>query len=158
MLERDISGGQTGVDVAALRAAKAAGIPTGGTALNGWATEDGPAPWLADFGLVECSEPGYPPRTVANVRDSDATLWLGDPSSRGGRLTLSTARALGKPLLIVEHGTATPHDVRAWIAARGVRRLNVADNRESTEPGIRERAGRFLAAVFRPATWTEPGE
>ena len=46
-----ISGGQTGVDQAALRAARSCGIPTGGWAPRGWLTEDGPAPWLADYGL-----------------------------------------------------------------------------------------------------------
>ena len=51
MIGKIISGGQTGVDQAALRAAKACGIPTGGWAPKGWRTEDGPAPWLADLGL-----------------------------------------------------------------------------------------------------------
>ena len=63
MLTKIISGGQTGVDAAALRAAKAVGIPTGGTAPKGWLTEDGPAPWLAEYGLVESDSPFYPPRT-----------------------------------------------------------------------------------------------
>jgi hypothetical protein len=94
MIERVISGGQTGVDQAALRAARAAGIPTGGWAARGWATEDGPAPWLADFGLAECPEPGYPARTIANVCDSDGTLWVGTTDSPGGQLTLGTADAL----------------------------------------------------------------
>src|SRR4051794_23098149 len=76
MVDRVTSGGQSGVDQAALRAARAAGIPTGGTAprlflaeveqpsLDGktrwWRPE--PCPWLAtDFGLVECPEPGDDP-------------------------------------------------------------------------------------------------
>jgi hypothetical protein len=65
MIERVISGGQTGVDQAGLRAARAAGIATGGFAPKGWLieSEDGrhnvPAPWLAEYGLVECPEPGY---------------------------------------------------------------------------------------------------
>jgi hypothetical protein len=51
MLERVISGGQTGVDQAALRVAKAIGLATGGWAPLGWETEDGPASWLAGYGL-----------------------------------------------------------------------------------------------------------
>ena len=151
MLERVISGGQTGVDQSALRAATAAGIPTGGTPPHGWATEDGPAPELDVFGLVECDEPGYPARTRANVRVADGTLWIGDPSSPGGRLTIGTARQLGRPLLVVEAGTTTPADVRAWIVEAGIRILNVAGNRESTEPGIGARAEVFLTRVFRSA-------
>lgn len=53
MIERVISGGQTGADQAALRAARACGIPTGGWAPRGWLTEDGPSLWLAEWGLVE---------------------------------------------------------------------------------------------------------
>jgi Circularly permutated YpsA SLOG family len=48
-------------------------ITTGGWAPLGRETEDGPAHWLAEFGLVECPEPGYPARIVANIRDR---LWL----------------------------------------------------------------------------------
>jgi Circularly permutated YpsA SLOG family len=61
-----VSGGQTGADQAGLRAARAAGIETGGWAPKGWDTEDGPAPWLEDFGLIECPVTGYPARTEAN--------------------------------------------------------------------------------------------
>jgi hypothetical protein len=78
VIPRVISGGQTGADQASLRATRAAGIATGGFAPQGWLTNDGPAPGLAGWGLVQCPEPGYPSRTRANVRDSDATLWFGD--------------------------------------------------------------------------------
>ena len=56
MLERVISGGQTGADQTGLHAARACGIPTGGWAPRGWLTEAGPAPWLEEWGLVECPE------------------------------------------------------------------------------------------------------
>jgi Circularly permutated YpsA SLOG family len=48
------TGGQEETDQGALRAARAAGIAIGGFAPKGWATEAGAAPWLAEFGLVEC--------------------------------------------------------------------------------------------------------
>jgi Circularly permutated YpsA SLOG family len=54
VIARIITGGQTGADQGGLRAARAAGIATGGFAPKGWATETGAAPWLAEFGLVEC--------------------------------------------------------------------------------------------------------
>lgn len=54
ILDRVISGGQSGVDQAALRAARAAGIPTGGSMPRGFLTEDGPRPDFAElYGLVE---------------------------------------------------------------------------------------------------------
>jgi hypothetical protein len=39
--------------------------------------------------------------------------------------------------------------VASWIVAEEVRTLNVAGNRESTEPGIGDRVERFLVAAFR---------
>src|SRR4051812_7640047 len=102
ILRRVISGGQTGVDPAAPRAARAAGLATGGVAPRLFLTEDGPNPALAGYGLVECPDPRndppppgsgparerwevstYPPRTRANARGSDATLWIGPAGSRG---------------------------------------------------------------------------
>jgi hypothetical protein len=84
MLEKVISGGQTGADQGVTPRRQGRGIPTGGWAPKGWLveSEDGrrniAAPRHADFGLAECPEPGYPARTRANVRDSDATIWFGD--------------------------------------------------------------------------------
>jgi hypothetical protein len=49
---------------------------------------------------------------------------------------------------VVIDGLTRPSDVAAWIKAEEVQVLNVAGNRESTEPGIGERAERFLVAVF----------
>src|SRR3954463_15297231 len=135
MLDRVLSGGQTGVDQAALRAARSAGIATGGWAPLGWRTEDGAAPWLADFGLVECPEPGYPARTRANVRGSDGTVWFGSIDSRGFASTHDAAVERWKPFLIVYAALTKPSDVRGWIQKSGVRVLNVAGNRESKAPG-----------------------
>jgi Circularly permutated YpsA SLOG family len=149
MIERIISGGQTGADQAALRAARAAGIPTGGFASLGWETEAGPAPWLADWGLVECPEPGYPARTIANVRESDATLWFGSTDSPGGRLTLGTVRKHSKTSLVITPGVK-PSEVVGFLQRNPwIRVLNIAGNRESKSPGIGARVERFLADVFR---------
>lgn len=146
-----ISGGQTGVDQAALRAAKACGLPTGGYAPKGWQTEDGPSPWLADYGLVECGRPGYPARTGDNVATADAVLWIGDMLSPGGRLTLRLARQRG----LLESCYSSPEAMLPSLAADWLRlifpgggRLLVAGNRESTAPGIGAAAERVLIEVF----------
>jgi hypothetical protein len=44
---------------------------------------------------------------------------------------------------------ARDSDVADWIRAEEVRVLNVAGNRESSNPGIGARVERFLVAVFR---------
>src|SRR5262249_15066219 len=106
MLDKVITGGQTGAGQGALRAARAAGIPTGGWAPLGWLVEtaDGrkteAAPWLAELGLVEGPGPGFKARSVANVRDSDGSLWFGDWHTAGGTATLDACRLLGRPFLI----------------------------------------------------------
>jgi predicted Rossmann-fold nucleotide-binding protein len=84
-IELVIGGGQTGADQAGWRAAHAAGIPTGGSMPRGFLTVQGPRPeFAATFGAVELEAPDYPPRTRANVRDSDGTLIFGNPATRGG--------------------------------------------------------------------------
>jgi hypothetical protein len=153
-----LSGGQTGVDQAALRAARAAGIPTGGWAAKGWLTEDGPAPWLEGWGLKESARAGYPARTGLNVRQSDVTL-LFDGGGPGSALTVRECRRQGKPLRVLRvatHGgmavlapsADTAGDVASWVRGTGARVLNVAGARESKAPGVGALAERFLCEVF----------
>jgi hypothetical protein len=171
MLDKVISGGQTGADQAALRAARAFGVPTGGFAPRGWLTEGPVDPetgepfprevcareLLEGFGLVECQEPGFPARTRANVTASDATTWLGDWHTPGGRTTLDACRDdWHKPWRIVFNGTR-PSDLAGWLAEKQVRVLNVAGNRESRERGIGQRVERFRRDVFRRLGHAEGG-
>jgi hypothetical protein len=143
-----ISGGQTGADQAGLRAARAAGIETGGWAPKGWSTEDGPAPWLAEFGLFECPNAGYPARTEANARDSDGTVWFGGDDSSGYRATMNACQRHSKPIFIVVAGETTPADLTNWTLANGICVLNIAGDRESGNPGIGERVENFLAIAL----------
>jgi len=157
-LAKVISGGQTGVDQAALRAAKACGIPTGGCAPKGWLTEDGRAGWLADYGLLEMLTDDYPTRTRANVSHSSACLWIGDHESPGGRLTLRLCKAAPIPVFTVgvQFGAFDHEHVAGWLrekfAYRGLdgepATLMVAGNRERKAPGIGRRAESFLRDVF----------
>jgi hypothetical protein len=150
---RIISGGQTGADMAALRAARSRNVPTGGWAPLGWTTEAGPAPSLADYGLVQHDLPGYPGRTRENVASADALLWFGNPYSPGGQLTLATARANAVPHFVVV-AASTPADVAAWLrdyvfpVAPGGVTLCVAGNRESSSPGIGARVEAFVGELL----------
>ena len=75
MIERVISGGQTGADQAGLAVAKRLGVPTGGYLPKGWLTEAGPRPDLgATYGLEEAETAAYPERTERNVLASDGTV------------------------------------------------------------------------------------
>lgn len=86
-----ISGGQTGVDRAALDAALQLGIPCGGWCPKGRKAKDGPIP--DRYPLKETESGSYPVRTEMNVRDSDGTLILtwGRPTG-GTALTVRLAR------------------------------------------------------------------
>jgi Circularly permutated YpsA SLOG family len=68
-------------------------------------TEDGLRPEFAErFGAAELPGGGSPERTRANARDSDATMWFGDPGSPGGRTTLGACAGSGKPVYLVIEG------------------------------------------------------
>jgi hypothetical protein len=158
MIGKIISGGQTGVDQAALRAAQACGIPTGGWAPKGWRTEDGPALWLADFGLQEHASADYPDRTRANVGDASLTLILISRESelaRGTALTLRVAQAsrshgIDHYVSVMSQPGAVERcrDALKWFTDAGDSVVNVAGPRESESPGIGERAEQFLREVF----------
>ncbi len=146
--KRVISGGQTGVDRAALDAAMAAGIPVGGWCPKGRRAEDGPID--PRYPLVETESADYRERTERNVRDADATLILSPTPLTGG--TLATARACrkwNKPFEIVDPWAPdAAARIRAWLRARKPQTLNIAGPRESQRPGIGEQVRKLLAEVF----------
>jgi Circularly permutated YpsA SLOG family len=149
-----ISGGQTGVDRAALDVAMQLGIPCGGWCPRGRRAEDGTIP--AKYPLVETPDTRYPQRTEWNLRDADGTLVLHAGEPRGGTaLTLRLAVEGGKPLLRVDLDAAPDAGgVADWIASRGIRVLNVAGPREGECPGIGARTARFLQAALDPPRQT----
>lgn len=147
-LQRIISGGQTGVDRAALDAAIELGIPHGGWCPRGRLAEDGPIP--DRYELQETESADYPSRTEANVRDSDATLILcrGLPSG-GTDLTLRLARRYRRPCRVVDLDRPEPRlAVRRWLTENRVRVLNVAGPRASQSPGAGEAAKAYLLALL----------
>ena len=149
MLDKIISGGQTGVDRAALAVALALGLPVGGWCPQGRRAEDGRIP--DRYPLTETPEHNDQTRTRRNVEDSDGTLILNRGQLDGGTaLTASYASQIGKPCLIValEVGIE-PAAFREWLAAHHIRVLNVAGPRESKRPGVYEAAYCCLEALLR---------
>ena len=156
MVNKIVSGGQTGVDRAALDVALALGIPCGGWCPNGRLAEDRTID--ARYPLKETRSAEYAQRTEWNVRDSDGTLILAqeDHLSGGTAQTVSLANRLGKPCLILNlasHPRAS--DVREWMRRYRIRVLNVAGPRESKSPGVYGRAAAFLREVFGALTEKE---
>ncbi|HEY3196484.1 MAG TPA: putative molybdenum carrier protein [Nitrospirales bacterium] len=149
MIEKLISGGQTGVDRAALDVARELGIASGGWCPQGRRAEDGPL--AGCYPLQETPASEYGQRTEWNVRDADGTLVLtrGRPSE-GTAFTIEMARRHGKPCLVLDisPGPPNPATVRVWAHKHGVRILNVAGPRESKCPGIYEEAKVLLRQLF----------
>lgn len=145
---RIVSGGQSGVDRAALDAALCAGLAVGGWCPRGRRAEDGTISAL--YPLRETPSGRYGERTEWNVRDSDATLIIGRLiSSRGTALTRRLARMYDRPVLEFEPGQrAGIGSILDWMQSRDIRVLNVAGPRESESPGIYDEALSVLDALF----------
>lgn len=156
VLEKIVSGGQTGADRAALDVAMSLKLATGGWVPQGRRAEDGKIP--ARYGrLVETDTDGYENRTALNVRDSDATLIFsfGEPTG-GTALTLKLAISSGKPHFAVDLAASSVQQaaerVRDWLAESHIRVLNVAGPRASGEPRIAAAVSDVLTAALSADT------
>jgi hypothetical protein len=143
ILEKIISGGQTGADRAALETAKQLGLATGGTAPRGYKTESGADLSLAGFGLRESSSGSYADRTFQNVHEADATIWFGTTDSLGFKCTMRAVNTWRRLCLI----NPTGQELRSWLEEHRIRILNVAGNRASHNPTVSEQTRSVLTAA-----------
>ncbi len=149
-IKKIISGGQSGVDRAALDVALELGIPCGGRCPKGRRAEDGR---IADkYPLQETKDDFYQTRTRLNVKSSDATLILFTKNfDKGTRLTEKTVKTMKKPVLTVdlsEENDDNVSKVSAWLEEYKPEMLNIAGPRESSSPGIYDRSLQFLRELF----------
>jgi hypothetical protein len=156
-----ISGGQSGVDRAALDAALALELGYGGWCPHGGWAEDFPHPpgVLQNYPLLRETPLADPAqRTEWNVRDADATLILveagGLAASRGTVFAHAIADKYRKPVLIADLGAPDALAlVTAWLRAlieahgRDLA-LGIGGPRESEAPGIYGRARRFIEELL----------
>src|SRR5438067_958310 len=136
MIKKIVSGGQTGVDRAALDVAMELGLPHGGFCPNGRKAEDGPIP--SRYQLTETESADYGVRTRRNVDASDGTLIIkrGDLKA-GTAYTAACAQELKRPLFIVD--LDDPPNQKAfqnWLSRHTIHVLNVAGPRESQQSRI----------------------
>ena len=151
MLTKIISGGQNGVDKAALRAAKAFGLQTGGTMPKGFKTLSGPKPNFATlYNMTEDKSSSYPPRTESNVKNSDGTLMIAvDFNSAGEKCTQRFIDKHNKPQFDINPlEFYYIKSIVGWIDYWNIKVLNVAGNSEKTAPGIGKETEEFLGRLF----------
>lgn len=152
MIEKIVSGGQTGVDRAALDVAIKLNISHGGWCPRGRKAEDGVL--TEQYCLCETDSDEYSERTKLNIRDSDGTLIL-VPSTPikvtdGTILTITEVKEKNKPYLIIDLAKDTDaiSKIIEWAEMNKIRVLNFAGPRESQSPGIYKLASELLSTLF----------
>ncbi|MGZ5005072.1 MAG: YpsA SLOG family protein [Chthoniobacterales bacterium] len=129
-----ISGGQTGVDRAALDVALSLGMECGGWCPEGRLDENRIIP--ARYPVKELPGAGFAERTAQNVADSDGTAIFYSGALRGG--TEATARFCAekqKPCELIDAGEVSLDEaaekLSEFVRERNIRVLNVAGPRAS---------------------------
>lgn len=161
MIEKIVSGGQTGVDRAALDVAIRLNIPHGGWCPRGRAAEDGHIPERYQLRCPtdsdsEDKEPNiFNERTILNIRDSDGTLILVPamplPSTitDGTHVTIREIKNKRKPYLMIDLSKYDIDLIVRWVSKYEIKVLNIAGPRESKSPGIYEWSVKCLDNIFR---------
>lgn len=151
LIQKIVSGGQTGVDRAALDVAISLNIDHGGWCPAGRRSEEGRIPDI--YRLRPTQSRNYAVRTEQNVVDSDGTLILYFARmSSGTFLTRKMAEKHERPLWVIDLNRIfedTAERLREWLKNNQIKVLNVAGPRESTNPGISQLADAFLRELLQ---------
>jgi hypothetical protein len=151
MIEKIISGGQTGADRAALDFALKYYIHHGGWIPKGRITEDGPLP--DKYQLQEMPTTSYPARTEKNVIDSDGTVIFsrGKPAGETD-YTREMVLKHKRQMLHIDFNIATSYDaaslILSWIKLQHIKILNVAGPRASEDGQIYNDVFRTLEMAY----------
>ena len=142
-----ISGGQTGVDRAALDFALNYNIPCGGWCPKGRLAEDGVIP--DKYPLKESNTLDYNERTEKNISFSDATIVIhSNKVDKGTKLTIDLCLKYHKPLLLINLNNFKIAEIANWIQDHHINILNIAGPRESNSPGIYDKTLDLLNCIF----------
>jgi len=152
MIQKIVSGGQTGADRAGLDVAIRWGFLHGGWCPKGRNAEDGIIG--GQYQLVETPSANYLQRTEWNVRDSDATVifTLSSQLSGGSKRTAEFAEKHRKPWIHLAQRSSSYESpalmLQRFVEENGVHVLNVAGTRGSKEPDVWQFAYETLEAAF----------
>ncbi|OGV35189.1 MAG: hypothetical protein A3E88_06495 [Legionellales bacterium RIFCSPHIGHO2_12_FULL_35_11] len=156
MIEKIVSGGQTGVDQAVLFTASEFGIPIGGWCPKGGLDENDVCILDQHPSLMEATTTNPDERTKLNIRDSDGTLiivpsWpLPEKIKDGTKLTIEEAQHRGKPHLIVSLAEKqfAVENILQWVDQNNIHTLNVGGPRESNCPGVYQETCELFHELF----------
>jgi hypothetical protein len=154
LVQKIVSGGQTGADRAALDWAIEHGVPHSGWCPKGRLAEDGVI--HLKYQLQETPSSSYGQRTEWNIRDSNGTVIfsIARVLTRGSKKTMEFAHEHGKPLIHISKAGGLLAPATAFlefIEANEIRVLNVAGPRASEEAQV----GRFVKEVLDKAWASE---
>lgn len=153
-IRKIVSGGQTGVDRAALDWALENGLEIGGWCPAGRIAEDG---CIDDrYSLRETPSASYSQRTEWNVRDSDGTVIfsIAHNLAGGSKLTAEFARRWNRPWMHISRNgpLQSAEELLGFIDNERIEILNVAGPRESTEKEAGIFAKEILASLLETRT------
>ncbi|MEA1948571.1 MAG: putative molybdenum carrier protein [Thermodesulfobacteriota bacterium] len=151
MVNKIISGGQTGADRAALDVAIKLGISHGGWIPKGRLTENG----MLDnkYHLKEMETANYNKRTEQNVIDSDGTLIISHGKLTGGSdYTRDMVLGHGRPWLHIDlnktESFQAAKQIKSWLADHDIEVLNVAGPRANKDTAIYQATVDILETAF----------
>jgi hypothetical protein len=129
-----VSGGQTGVDRAALDVALRHGIECGGWCPAGRLDEFGRIP--DRYPVQELAHGGFTERTLQNVKDSDGTLIIYPGKLQGGtEQTVQFCVAQKRPCLLIDASKVSVTEaaklITDFVRTHQIEILNVAGPRQS---------------------------
>jgi predicted Rossmann-fold nucleotide-binding protein len=152
-----ISGGQTGVDRAALDVALKHGIEAGGWCPAGRLDEFGRIP--DPYPIKELGNGGFTERTLQNVKDSDGTVIIHPGEVSGGtEQTLRFCIELQRPHQLIDASKISVEEavrsIAHFVREKKIHTLNVAGPRQTEWPEGYEYASRTLEIFVNSITST----